>query len=69
MDMTPTADEMLDWLQRRAEEGCVTMCFELEGGVHVTLEPAGGEQRAAREVNTVRDGIAKLMNVDSVQDG
>lgn len=57
----PTADEMLDWLQQRTEEGCVTMCFEMEGGVHVTLDPAGGEQRSAREMNTVREGIACLM--------
>jgi hypothetical protein len=37
------------------------MCFELEGGVHVTLDPCGEKQRAAREVETVRDGIAELM--------
>ncbi len=57
----PTDKEMLDWLQERATEGCVTMCFELDGGVHVTLDPAGGEQKAAREVETVRAGIAALM--------
>lgn len=57
----PSDKEMLDWLQARTEEGCVTMCFELDGGVHVTLDPCGGEQRAAREVESVRDGIASLM--------
>jgi hypothetical protein len=58
-----TDAQMLDWLQQQAEQGCVTMCFELDGGVHVTLDPLGGEQTAAREVETVRDGIAKLMEV------
>lgn len=53
--------EMMAWLQSRAEEGCVTMCFELEGGVHVTLDPCGGEQSSAREVNDVREGIERLM--------
>lgn len=60
-DAKSSADKMLDWLQQRAQEGCVTMCFEIDGGVHVTLDPMGGEQRAAREVDTVRDGIAQLM--------
>lgn len=58
-----TDAQMLDWLQQQAEQGCVTMCFELDGGVHVTLDPLGGEQVSAREVETVRDGIAKLMEV------
>lgn len=57
----PTDKQMIDWLQAQAEAGCVTMCFDLDGGVHVTLDPVGGEQRAAREADTVRDAIAKLM--------
>lgn len=54
-------EQMLDWLQDRAEEGCVTICFEIDGGLHVTLDPCGGEQRAARNVNSIRQGIAQLM--------
>lgn len=57
----PTDKEMLDWLQSRASEGVVSMAFEIDGGVHVTFDPLGGEQQAAREVETVRDGIAALM--------
>ena len=57
----PTDKQMIDWLQAQAEAGCVTMCFDLDGGVHVTLDPVGCEQRAAREADTVRDAIAKLM--------
>jgi hypothetical protein len=53
--------DALDWLQARAEEGCVTMRFELDGGVHVTLEPVGDPERAARNANSVREGIASLM--------
>lgn len=52
--------ERLDWLQEQAEKGCVSMCFDIDGGVHVTLDPVGEDQRAARNVNTVRDGIAAL---------
>jgi hypothetical protein len=47
----------LDWLQVMAENGCVTMCFEMDGGVHVTLEGVGDEPEAARNVNSVREGI------------
>ena len=57
----PTDRQMLDWLQEQAERGCVTVCFEVDGGLHVTLDPVGDEQRAAREVASVRDGIAQLM--------
>ena len=59
-----TEQAMLDWLQAKAEEGCVSMCFEVDGGVHVTLEPLGGECRAARNANTIRDGIILLMKED-----
>ena len=57
----PTDRQMLDWLQEQAERGCVTVCFEVDGGLHVTLDPVGDEQRSAREVASVRDGIAQLM--------
>jgi len=57
----PTDKEMLDWLQSRASEGLVSMAFELDGGVHVTLDLLGGEQLAVREVESVRYGIAALM--------
>jgi hypothetical protein len=52
---------VLQWLEDRTKEGCVTMCFEMDGGVHVTLEPLGGEERAARHVNSVREGVLQLM--------
>lgn len=52
--------ERMDWLQEQAEKGCVSMCFEIDGGVHVTLDLVGEDQRAARNVNTVREGIDAL---------
>jgi hypothetical protein len=52
---------LLDWLQVQAENGVVSMCFEMDGGVHVTLDPVGEDQRAARNVETIRDGIQQLM--------
>ncbi len=58
---TQKLQQRLDWLQAQAEQGCVTMCFEMEGGIHVTLDPPGGEQRAARNVSSVMEGIEKLM--------
>lgn len=50
----------LDWLEEQAVFGCVTLSLELDGGVHVTVDPVGGEQKAARNVNSVREGIAAL---------
>lgn len=51
----------MEWLEAKADEGCVTMCFGLDGGVHVTLDPLGGEQTAARNVASLREGIDSLM--------
>lgn len=53
--------DMLNWLQEQVEAGYVSMCFEVDGGVHVTLEPAGGESRSARNADTIRGAIARLM--------
>jgi hypothetical protein len=57
----PDTDHMMAWLQARAEEGCVTMCFELDGGFHVTLEPMGGEMKAARHKESIEQAILELM--------
>jgi hypothetical protein len=56
-----TDAQMMDWLNEQSEKGCVTMCFEIDGGVHVTLDGVGDARRAARNANTIRDGIAELM--------
>lgn len=59
-----TEQAMLDWLQDKAEEGHVSMCFEVDGGIHVTLEALGGERRAVRNADTIRDAIIRLMKED-----
>lgn len=46
----------------QAAGACVTMRFDTDGGVHVTVDSVEGEQRVVREVNSIRDGIAQLMN-------
>ena len=57
-----TDTEMLDWLHEQAENGCLSSCFDLDGGVHVTLESVDGKVYAARNCNTFRDGVNELMN-------
>ena len=52
----------LDWLQAAAETAIITTCFELDGGVHVTVDPVGGQRYAARNQDTIRDGIKRLMD-------
>lgn len=52
-----TDTQRLDWLESAAENGCVTMCFEIDGGVHLTLDGVGEEQEAYRNQNSIRAGI------------
>lgn len=52
-----TDKERLDHLQVMADNGCVSMCFEVGGGFHVTLDGIGGEPEAARNVESIRAGI------------
>jgi len=50
----------MDWLEAQAAAGHISICFELDGGVHVTLDPVGEVQRAARNVASIREGIDAL---------
>lgn len=47
----------MDMLEIMAENGVVSMCFEFDGGFHVTLEGVSDEPIAARNVDTIRAGI------------
>lgn len=47
----------LNLLETMVENGCVTMCFEMDGGVHLTLEGVGEEPEAYRNQNTIRDAL------------
>lgn len=47
----------LDWLDNFVQhEGCFESCFELDGGVHITLSPVGGPENgiAYRDKNDIR---------------
>lgn len=50
----------MDKLQTLSEQGVVSMCFEMDGGMHVTFEPVGGERCAARNVSSIREGVDAL---------
>lgn len=52
-----TDAERIDHLQMMAENGFVSMCFEMDGGFHVTLEGVADEPEAARNVDSIRAGI------------
>lgn len=47
----------MDWLEAAAENGCVTMCLEMDGGVHLTLDGVGDPQEAYRNQNSIREAI------------
>jgi hypothetical protein len=47
----------LDWLGQAAEGAHISLCFEIDGGVHCTVEPVGGEAVAGRNKNTIREAI------------
>lgn len=60
MDEISRDDFRFDWLQDAAEEGCVTMCFDIDGGVHATFERIDGKTFAARNAETIREAIDQL---------
>lgn len=49
----------MEWLEKQAPEAVIG--FEWEGGIYVTLDKPGLDRVAARECNSVREGIDKLM--------
>lgn len=49
--------ELLDWLEDTVQGAHVSMCFELDGGVHLTIEAPSSEPVAYRERNTIREAI------------
>lgn len=59
--------EMLDWLDETAQGACVTTCFEMDGGVHLTIEAPSVEPVGYRNQNSVRDAIAAAMAASGAQ--
>jgi hypothetical protein len=51
----------LDILETAVENGCVTMCFEMDGGVHLTLDGVGEAQEAYRNESSIRDALSKMV--------
>lgn len=47
----------LDWLSEAVESGCVTSCFEMDGGIHLTIEGVGEEPKAYRNQDNLRTAI------------
>lgn len=54
------ADALIEFVETLIQDGVISSCFEMEGGYHVTFDPAGGESVAVREANSFRDGLEKL---------
>lgn len=58
----PAPDTLrMDWVEMAASNGCLSMCFEIDGGVHVTLEGVGEEPEVYRNQDTIRAGIDKAI--------
>ena len=57
----PGDTELLDWLSAQVEEACVTSCFELDGGVHLTIERPSLSGFAIRHANDLRQAIRQCM--------
>jgi hypothetical protein len=47
----------LDWLSEAVENGCVTSCFEVDGGVHLTLDEVGEDRTSYRNQDNLRAAI------------
>jgi hypothetical protein len=59
------ADEYrLDWIENFIQGGILTTAFELDGGIHLTLNPIGRAQYALRERNSLREALDEAMKVD-----
>jgi hypothetical protein len=53
--------ERLDFLEELVEEAYVGSCFELDGGIHLTIERPSSEPEAYRNCNDLREAIDKAM--------
>jgi hypothetical protein len=51
----------LDWLSNLVESACVTSCFELDGGIHLTIDEPSKESVAFRDRNNLREAIDAAM--------
>lgn len=61
--------DRINWLEAAAENGHVSMCFEMDGGVHLTLDGVGETQEAYRNKNTIREAIDAAIAASSTTKG
>lgn len=61
--------DRINWLEAAAENGHVSMCFETDGGVHLTLDGVGETQEAYRNKNTIREAIDAAIAASSTTKG
>lgn len=57
----PGDTELLDWLSEQVEGAHVSSCFELDGGVHLTIERPSMSGFAIRHANDLRHAIRQCM--------
>lgn len=55
--VTITDAERIDHLEHLVSEAYVSACFEMDGGVHLTIERPSTNPEAYREKDTLRDAI------------
>lgn len=62
-------ESRLNELDKLAAEGVVSICFEFDGGFHVTHDGVGTPQMAARNVDDVREGLDWHINMRKAREG
>lgn len=68
-DRAALALTCLEWLEAKAQDSVVTASFELDGGVHVTVETLGGREASARYKNTVLEAMLQLIEQECADPG
>lgn len=53
--------ERFDFLENLVTEACITSCFELDGGIHLTIDRPSKDPEVYRECNNLREAIDKAM--------
>lgn len=51
----------LDYLEKRIDTACVTTCWEMDGGIHLTIEEPGRPEEAYRNQTCLRLAIDNAM--------
>lgn len=49
--------DRMDWMEQFITGGLIETAFEVDGGIHLTLSPVGGEVVAYRDKNCLRQAV------------